>query len=308
MMGAATGLWLEGRLTGRPRGSTQAEKDEWYATRKPYSIKIGDQWIPYQFLGPQGMVLGAVANYADAVSEDPRNVSGYFGKLFTEAGRVTVDSTFLRGMQTILQAVMDETPEGTYRERFADRTVTSLLPAAGLMRDIRNLSDTTLRDPEGLTENIKASLPGLSTSVEPRVDFTGKEIQRSNSILPESRPADPLRKELIRLFGEGAKTDDRGGYFRNPEGAAKGLLTKINSKLKARKQPLLASVPRPLLTAYQKAYGQESQALIQDFVNDQRYQSLDDDQRREAIERLKRSVTADVDQRFVRRYIEQGQP
>jgi hypothetical protein len=308
MLGAGLGLWWDGRLTGRARGGTQAEKDEWYATKKPYSIKIGDHWVPYQYLGPTGMALGALANYADAVAEDPKNVSGYFGKLMSEAGRVTVDQTFLRGMSNILQAVMDDTKGGTIKARVIDQTVSGLLPAAGAMRDLRNLHDPTLRNPEGLTEQIKASLPILSEQVEPRVDFTGKEIPRPNTILPEKKAADPIRAELIRLFGEGIKTDESGGYYRDPAKAADGLLKKINGKLREVQRPRIESIPKPLLTKYAKAYGQESERQLRQLVTDSEYLRLDDSKRRELIERVKSKITAAVDRRFVGEYLQAGQP
>jgi hypothetical protein len=329
MMGAAVGLWMNDRITGKPPQYGTPEWETFYATKKPYSIKVGDQWVPYSYLGPVGMVLGATANYADAVSRDPRNVLGYFGKLVGQVGRTAIDASFLRGMQSILMAVADDSPEQRSMQKLANSTVTGLLPLAGLQRDIRNVVDPTLRDPVTSTdmkgfepqtlrdelsmslapikEQVMGGIPGLSQKLEPRLDRTGEEIQRGSTVWPESRPSDPVREELLRLNGE-----TKGGYYRDPVEAGASLLGKINTEIKRRNRedkgnrPLLASVPRPLITAYAKRYGELSEKRMTWLTGKSWYAEASDDRKRRWVDKVKRDTAEQVDTEFKRRYLQQS--
>lgn len=330
MMGAAVGLWMNGRITGKPPAYGTPEWETFYATKKPNSILIGGQWVPYSYLGPVGMVLAATVNYAEAVSKDPRNVLGWFGNLVGSVGSTLTDATFLRGMQHILMAIADDTPEKRYAQKFANSTVTGLLPLAGAQRDIRNLIDPVLRDPVTTTdmkgvepqtwrdhlewsvapikEQIMAATPGLSQKLEPRLNATGEEIQRPSSVLPESRQDDPVRQELLRLKSQ----ESKGGYYRDPVEAGRSLLGKINTDIEAQNKrdgqnrPLLASVPRPLITEYAKQYGQRSEQLLTWLMNTDRYKAATDEQRRQGVDEVKRAVTRELDDAFKRRYFDRA--
>jgi hypothetical protein len=266
------------------------------------------------------MVLGAVANYAEATSKDPKNVLNYVGQLFMQTGRTAVDATFLRGMQSILMGVMDDTEDGRVAQRVVNRTATGLLPLAGAMRDVRNVVDPVLRDPikpsdlrggdEGawydmpkldpLKEQVMASVPGLSQKLQPRLNATGEEIQRGSTVWPTRKTDDPIRGELFRLYRGGKE-----GYYRDPKGAATALLGKINTKIerhnkeKKDKVPLLKSVPRDLETAYAKQYGQESERRLTKLLQMPEFQALkSDDRKRQVIEKVKRDITQQLDKQY----------
>src|SRR5690606_5853952 len=59
MMAGAYGLYTQGRITGAPP-KDESLRDAFYAEgKRPYAVKIGEQWVPYQHLGQFGMLLGA---------------------------------------------------------------------------------------------------------------------------------------------------------------------------------------------------------------------------------------------------------
>lgn len=294
-LATAAGLYQQGLITGAAP-TEGAEADAFYATKRPYSVKIGDQWVSYQALGPLGAVLGAVTNYMQAAEANPKDALGKFGQMAGATGKMVVDSTFLKGMYNILDAVANAERSG---DKWAARTATGLLPAAGAMRFVRDQIDPTLRNPDGMSEQVQAALPGLSDNVAPRVDYTGNEIQRPSSIAPTTAKEDPLRQELMRL-----KKATGEGYLRAPESAATGLLRKINTELKQRQRPSIASVPRPLLISYAKAYGQESERVLTNLTRDPNYAKLPDDKRSELIEEFKRRITKRLDARFLGQYME----
>ena len=255
--------------------------------------------MSYQALGPLGAVLGSVTNYMQAAEANPKDALGKFGQMAGATGKMVVDSTFLKGMYNILDAIANAERSG---DKWAARTVTGLLPAAGAMRFVRDQIDPTLRNPDGMGEHVKAALPGLSSDVPARIDFAGQEIQRPPTVAPTDAKEDPVREELMRL-----KVATGDGYLRAPESAAKGLLTKINTQLKKAGRPQLTTVPRPLLVEYAKAFGQESYTYLGRVVQTRAYQSLDDTGRKQIVEAIKGRMADRIDGRFVERYVREGQ-
>jgi hypothetical protein len=291
-MATAAGLYQQGMITGAaPSGG--AEADAFYATKRPYSVRIGDEWVSYQALGPLGAVLGAVANYMQASEANPKDALGKFGQLAASTGKMVVDSSFLKGMYNLLDAVANAERSG---DKWAARTATGLLPAAGAMRFVRDQMDPTLRAPEGMSEQVQAALPVLSENVAPRIDYAGKEIERPSPIVSDAKD-DPLRTELMRL-----KVATGDGYLRDPLSAAKGLQTKINSRLKALKQPA-REVPRDVLIRYGKKHGRVSATVLGQVIGSSAYQRADDDGKRKMIERAKDVITEQVDAAFIAEYL-----
>lgn len=291
-MGTAAGLYQQGLITGAaPQGG--AEADAFYATKRPYSVKLGDQWVSYQALGPLGAVLGSIANYMQASEANPKDALGKFGQLAGSTGKMIVDSSFLKGMYNLLDAVANAERSG---DKFAARTVTGLLPAAGAMRAVRDEIDPTLRAPETMGEQIQAALPGLSDNVAPRIDYTGQEIERPAPILADAKD-DPLRTELMRL-----KMATGDGYLRDPLSAAKGLQTKINTQLKKLGQPA-RDIPRDVMVRYGKKHGRISATVLGQLVASSAYQRADDAEKRKMIERAKDVITDQVDAAFIQDYL-----
>src|SRR5690606_1787899 len=119
---------------------------------------------------------------------------------------------------------------------------------------------------------------GLSQTVEPRIDFSGREVQRSNAILPTRAVDAPLQKELSRL-----KISTGQGYLRNPSDAAERLTAKINTRLTQGGQPAI-EVDRPTLTRYAKMHGRISADVLSHLIQTAAYKELSDDDKRKMVE------------------------
>jgi hypothetical protein len=149
-----------------------------------------------------------------------------------------------------------------------------------------------------MAEQVQAALPVLSENIEPRIDYTGKEIQRPSQILPGEAKTDPLREELMRL-----KLATEEGYLRDPLSAAKGLQTKLNTRLKKAGQPE-REIPREMLTRYGKDYGRVSATVLGRLVASDAYQRLDDEGKRKMVQQAKNQITDAVDAAFIGRYLQ----
>lgn len=299
-LGLGAGLWLQGRLTGGPPKDA-AERDAWYAEgKKPYAVLVNGAWVSYQHYGQFGILLAALANYADSAWREPTNYNEKFGHMVSAVGNALIDNSMLRQMNLFIDALSDTT--GRYRDRLAGRMANDLAGFAGARRDVRSWTDPVVRDPEGIGEHLQAGTPRLSDNVEPRIDYTGQEIQRQASVLPtEAKPPD-FRQELIRL-----RAVTEGGYLRDPNAAAQSLQRKLNDRLKKAGQPQVL-IPRAEHTKYAKKYGDVSATVLREIVATRAYRDATDDDKRKMIERAKDLVTEQVDALFVQRYLDTGVP
>jgi hypothetical protein len=294
-IGAAYGLYQQGLITGAPPKDA-ASRDAFYTSKRPYAVKVGDRWVPYQALGPLGVVLGAATNYFQMAEENPKDALGKSGQVMASIGKTAVDASFLRGMYNLVDAVANAEEKG---DTFAARTSMGLLPAAGAQRFVRDQIDPTLRDPEGWRDQLKASVPGLSSSVKPRLDFAGEEIHRQAAIVPTESKDDPVRAELLRL-----KTATKEGYLRDPSTAAESLVRKMNARLTKRSLPA-REVPAELLTSYATAYGRVSYEVMTSLVNSSLYQQASDAERVKILARARDRITDKMDAAFLPRFMGQ---
>jgi hypothetical protein len=294
-IGAVYGLYQQGLITGAAP-TDPSERDLYYATKRPYSLRIGDQWVPYQALGPVGMVLGAATNYFKSAEENPRDALGKAGQVMASIGKTAIDASFLKGIYNILDAVGNYEQKG---DTWAARTTMGLLPAAGAQRFVRDQIDPTLRDPDGWKEQLQASLPGASLSVKPRVDYAGQDIKRTPSVAPSPAKDDPVRAELLRL-----RTSEGEGYLRDPSGAATSLVGKMNRRLAARGLPA-KEVPQALQTEYAHVYGRVSYDVFKALLEGAAYQQASDEDKATMIRRAKDRLTERIDAAFIQKFLGQ---
>jgi hypothetical protein len=178
-------LAATGRLSGNgptDRGERTALMEQGW---RPNSVKIGNDWVAYNLFQPISVAVAAVANAWERFAQSDRSdkaAEESFTAALSGAASSFLDQSFLAGINGLLDAVQD--PERNSR-RFLSQFVQGLVPASGLMRNIAQATDATVRKPEGAVESIETIVPGLSQRVRPRLDRFGE---------PVTRPGGPLRR------------------------------------------------------------------------------------------------------------------
>ena len=102
--------------------------------------------------------------------------------------RSSLDLSFLGGVADLFELL--ETRSMDTAARYLGRQAHSMTPLASAQRTVTAALDPTVRAPEGAIETFKAAVPGLSRSVEPRLDRFGNEVTRPGG--PLRRAADPF--------------------------------------------------------------------------------------------------------------------
>lgn len=248
----------EDKITG-PVPSTSGARDLFYRMGKqPFSIKIGDQWVSYQQLEPLNQTFSQVSAIVNAIKDGEGGIDTKAMKALTSIGTNLVSQTYMSGLSDALNAIMD--PE-RYGGNWISRTASGFVPFSSALRTATRATDTTLRQPEGIVETIKASLPGLSESVPPRLDAFGNEVQRSSPFYSpvgvSKEDVDAVDAELDRL------------------GATVGF---VGDSIGSRK------LSREEQRDYQELAGNLTYLTLQELLSIPEWASLTDLQKQEAID------------------------
>lgn len=200
-------LFAQGRLTLEAPPDA-ANKDQFYRSGKqPFSLKIGDTWIPIRRFEPFStpFIVGAIlANVAQQGEEDNKDLLSIIAASGTEIGRMMVNTSYLSGIQNFFSVFERQGNDPASKaEKFTSGAASTMIPASSLLRTIANATDPVLRDPKGFLQKLKAQIPGLSKEVPARLDVFGNTKEKPGGsigavsfVKPTKETSDALTKEL----------------------------------------------------------------------------------------------------------------
>ena len=253
---------------------------------RPNSVKIGDTWVNYNLFQPVSVQASIVANAFEAWRDQGMDKSAAdtaAATVFRSIGAFTSQS-FLSGLFDFVSA-MDEAKSEQGVEmaaRSAGRTATGLIPMVGAVRSAQQAADPTVRRPSGVAEQIKGALPGLSQSVASRIDRWGEDVVREGSAIQRvadpfntsSVKRDPVADELMRL-GVNVSLPDPDMTL--PKGVKLTDAQKLD---------------------LQRRKGRAVRVTLEGLMQSRRWAQLDDDTRRDVVDREIDKARRDVSQRF----------
>jgi len=166
------------------------EKELFYASgKKPYSIKIGDKWVPMVYFGPQALAL-AIPAAVKQYQEDSRTALTdsqieKVTKTVTSMLGFFSEQTFLQGMGNFVRAVSGDA-DYTFAGNISG-AVGQVIPLSSLQRYIAQIVDPIFRKTGGttMTEQVgnqfKSQIPFLTKSLEPYTSPDGELSKRNLS-------------------------------------------------------------------------------------------------------------------------------
>ena len=162
---------LEGNTTWAPPSDAK-EKEWFYASgRKPFSVRIGDKWIPFWYLGPFALAFGipaAVKNYT--VDQKQSLTEGQLDQML----KISEGLAQFIGSQSSTQSIgaFFQAVSGDIDYTFPQTTAFTLeqfIPANGLIRYINTMIDPVYRKSGSFLEQIQKDIPYLSQQLEARM-------------------------------------------------------------------------------------------------------------------------------------------
>jgi hypothetical protein len=158
-------------------------RDLFYAQgKKPYSIKIGDKWVPMQYFGPAGLsiALPAAFKYYQDESKTSLTDTQFEKGLRTLYGafELFTNQTFMESLGSMVTAINSE--ENKLREMVKSGAFTAgqAIPWNGMMRWISTIVDPVYRKADGFIEAIERDIPFMSQNLESYKTPTGEESKR----------------------------------------------------------------------------------------------------------------------------------
>jgi hypothetical protein len=220
LMSWAAQLALNGDITGGGPPKSSRTWKHWHETHKPYSVRVGGEWIEIGRLEPvPGMLFGTVADAVDFMrysDHDEANETVYIAALGAIVRNIG-DKTYFRGLSDFSQAYSD--PD-RYLESYLGRLASTLVPFSSMVRDIESAIDPERRetraDPkmsgtdaffQRVLNEFKATLPGFSEELpvrrtfwsEPRMAYEGSAINSFFAFHTYKIKASAIDDELVRL-------------------------------------------------------------------------------------------------------------
>ena len=273
---------------GLVTGAAPADKTERDALEaagwKPFSIRVGNQYIDYRRMDPFASILGIAATlgqpqtpHGKPVGLASAFVSGFLGQL--------TDKTFLTGLSDFVVAASDESGSKleAWTKRFAGSFVPALASQTAQMIDptkriTRTMADTQPPQPEQPLDTARRVAEVLGDTMQSRIPGMSQNLPAQRDIL-----GDPLRAASPVTPVE----NDRAAAAIVSTGARIGQLGKTLQDRKLTGQEY---------DAYERLAGQYLREGIENWIDTPDWLEMDDEGRRELIEDLADEAREDARQ------------
>ena len=187
LMAIAAGgmLALRGDTTWEPPDDEEERTAFWDSGKRPYSIKIGNIWIPMIYFGTlfAPLAFSAALKYYDDESPTASSDS-YLDKIFKATaglGKAYMDLSFLSNLGNFFAAL--EGDANVPAASFWANLISQYSPMVGFTRYLSTIVDPTFRKTKTFWDAIKKNYPFLTKSLEPYYNIKGEESKRNISAI-----------------------------------------------------------------------------------------------------------------------------
>lgn len=199
--------------TGRITGAGPADREHNRTLRrqnwKPYSVRIGDEYVSYLGFEPFSSVMSMAADLSETLAVYKKGSASYeemyTAGLLAFSNQLT-DKTFMQGFSNFVSLMQDPT---RYAKGVTNNFARSLVPRA--VAQVEKMVDPTVRQTNSIIDEIRSQIPGLSATLPPERNIYGQaQIQQgalgpdifspmySNTVGPNTLSIDP---ETLKIGG-----------------------------------------------------------------------------------------------------------
>lgn len=160
-------------ITGGGPSNPELRKQWLAAGNQPYSIKTPTGYISYARANPALTAVGIVADLVEMSGEtSPEDTAEHAAAFVASVARNITNQTFMQGVSDALDAA--SSGRGKAMMNLFANTAGSFVP--NIARQLN--PDDTLRETRGMIDELKARVPGLSSTLEPRRNILGEPIMK----------------------------------------------------------------------------------------------------------------------------------
>lgn len=185
MLATGVGWAMSGNITG-PGPSDPKARSEWLLTHKPYSIAVGNLWVPYRGLGPQANLLEfGVDLWETQAHWDGKDGEKLAGAYMKAVAHSVLTESFFRSMATLTNVFADP---GRNAPGFLENLGSAAIPFSSAVGSVnRYFIDPYQKDIEpgfrGFVDALRSRIPVASWSVPNRVDMFGNDVVARGTVL-----------------------------------------------------------------------------------------------------------------------------
>jgi len=200
----------QGKVTWLAPRDKKGKQAFYNSGRVPMSVEIGGKYIPMQYFGPLALpfMLPEALHYQleeskQALTQD--NITS-ISKAILSAGRLVTEQTPLAGISDFTDIMSGDEKISA---KILARPIGQIIPFSGALRFVANIVDPIIRKGNGLIDELKKNIPGLTKDL----DFY------------EDKPSVPSKRNLSAQYAPyniGTKNETENAKFE--------WLTKINQR------------------------------------------------------------------------------
>lgn len=223
-----------GNLTGGGPRNGKAREALLETGWRPYSVKIGDNYISYDRIEPFGTILGVLADFVDIRAawdaEDPDGLDKDMTDKLTQTAaalacsvsQIVSSKSYTQGISELLNALYN--PETNGPDYFRNFALSYMAPAA--LSQARKIIDPEIREVRTFMEEFYNRIPGLSETLPTKYSWlTGKPVLMHGGtqagwspVLFDTNKPGRVAEELVRfpraMLGP---SNDIGGVKLDPQ-------------------------------------------------------------------------------------------
>ena len=142
---------------------------------KPYSFKIGNEYISYARIEPLGSLFGLAADAADIMGQLSEADAAKLASALTVAiSRNVAQKTFVKGLAGTLNAVTSQ--EVKQVNSFLEKELPTILPYSSALGQTAKNVDPVMREVNSIMDAFKAKIPGYSSDLPPHRNIWGEPV------------------------------------------------------------------------------------------------------------------------------------
>lgn len=289
-VGLGYALSSAGLLTG-DYPDDDKERDRWKNEGiEPNSIKIGDKYVSLNYLGPTAILMGMGAGVQkrQEKGEDPFTMSvGAIGDTVNSF----LGQSYVQGLNDAVNAAKD--PQ-RYGGKFANSIARGTVP--NLLRQTATATDTKQRQVDTPLESIISGIPGLSQTLNAKVDTYGREIENKQTMplgqmwdalkISNSRETNDVIDEVSRLHS--VDTGNKDLQVTPPSQDKSISVSGTNVKLTGDQRAQL-----------QKDVGSAALKYMQQVMNSEKYKDMSDEDKAKALKKATQDAQSQARKQFI---------
>jgi hypothetical protein len=212
-----------GDMTGSgPRDPAQksammrSDPDTHASIWRPYSVRIGDNWVSVAGADPFATAYGLAADMSEAWLgndwSDSRvaTATDAFAATSMSIGNSFMNKSTMQGAAKLMDAISSyKRGDVTAPDRFVEDTVVAGMPMSAALKAARRMVDPYQRDVGSITDKFKDTIPGLSKTLPLSFDLWGRKRTYDtgmgtayDTVIPARVSpvgAEPADREMLRL-------------------------------------------------------------------------------------------------------------